>query len=1217
MREHLTPERKAKIREDFKEFLRSFTTSSEEGKPKRKYERKVEEMAFDEGKHDLVMDYSDLTLFSTEMVEELFSYPKEILNEFNTALEEEVERKNPDLEPSEVRKHRVRLKGFRREKDIRSLFGSEYIGELVSLNGVVAKATRVRPRLKKAMFRCKKCTHTFAYEIPTTYQEPRNCPAANCSNTNSFRMVEELEYEKFQILWVQEPLGRIPPGELPKSIPVRVRGDMTGEVRPGERITVYGILDSTPKDRLRKGDLPLYDTFVESTYIEGEEKESEVKLTADEKERIKDLKEDPELEEKVVGSIAPSIQGFENVKKAIAVALFEGTPKELGEGTRVRHTINVFLVGDPGTGKSRILRHASQVAPRGLYTSGKGSSAAGLTAATVKTDSGWGLEAGALVLADKGTACLHPDTRVIANNRFVRISDLFEEENSYPAKSNNENVRISERCDKVISLDKEKLEGVTSSSTRVRRKHYDGKMLEIKLRSGFELKVTPDHKLIDGDMKWKKAKDFSEGEKVIAPFNLKGHSNESYLLDIVPEDWLVCLSKREKEEIKGHVKRNYDTLSEFNHEHGLRRGVLSGRLQMKVGKFKKILKDLGIYKEWRTKKLSYGRSRGGQRLEVAKITPETCYILGFAYGDGHVRINKKHSEIEITQSSSHERQIDRLKEFYDRVTGKELALYEREGGRKDIKISSNLMAYLYVYLVKDNLQNLLRLNNECLKGFLAGVIDSDGCVSIKNYHDGRYKVAHINIQVSENIKENRTLALALRSLGGYARIKPTGEGKSHILLLTDRRSVRNINKELREYSVKTKQIPSKQTLTAGRIDRASEKLSKEVANSIRDEVSTSLLVEEGIWSTIYDYANSDRTPYKTQLGKIKDKIGSNLSDKVRKQIEKIKSEDHFLDEIREINEIEHEGYVYDLYVPDSHNFVAGGVFVHNCIDEFDKMDSKDRESLHEAMSNLSVSIAKAGNVATLNARTSVVAAANPKLGRYVKDRDLSENIDLPPTILSRFDLIFLMLDVPNEERDRKVATHVLDIHTRDKRPTPAFDREFFKKYILYARKNISPTLTSEARDRILDFYVEIRRSQDQTVPITMRQLESLVRIAEAHSKMLLREKATKESAEFAIDLMKNSLFQVARGGEGVDIDKVVAGTSTEERSRYMIVVDIIKERGEEYEEGGVPFEVIVEDAREKGIREGFVREVIKREKKRGSIYTPKENHYKVIPKGGP
>jgi len=230
----------------------------------------------------------------------------------------------------------------------------------------------------------------------------------------------------------------------------------------------------------------------------------------------------------------------------------------------------------------------------------------------------------------------------------------------------------------------------------------------------------------------------------------------------------------------------------------------------------------------------------------------------------------------------------------------------------------------------------------------------------------------------------------------------------------------------------------------------------------------------------------------------------------------------------------------------------------------------------------------------------------------VRDRDLSENIDLPPTLLSRFDLIFLMLDEPDEERDKEIATHVLNIHTKDKRPTPVFNKEFFKKYILYARRNISPTLTREARDRIFDFYLDLRESQSRPVPITIRQLESLIRIAEAHSKMLLREEATEESAEFAIDLMKSSLFQVAKGEGGIDIDKVTVGTSQTKRARYTVVLDILEERGEEYEDG-VPFEIIVEDAEEKGINENFVQDVLKEEKKRGRVYEPKRGHYAIVP----
>ena len=288
-----------------------------------------------------------------------------------------------------------------------------------------------------------------------------------------------------------------------------------------------------------------------------------------------------------------------------------------------------------------------------------------------------------------------------------------------------------------------------------------------------------------------------------------------------------------------------------------------------------------------------------------------------------------------------------------------------------------------------------------------------------------------------------------------------------------------------------------------------------------------------------------------------------------------------------------------------------------CIDEFDKMDPRDRVSIHEAMEQQTISIAKAGIVATLNARASVLAAANPAFGRYMPNRPVTENIDLPVTILSRFDLIFVITDRPNKEEDRKLAEYVLDFH-RNKYPElmdNLIPPSLLKKYIAYARKYVKPKLSEEAKRKLVDFYVAMRAKSegpDSPVAITPRQLEALVRLAEAHAKMALRDVVTEEDAEAAIELMTYFLRSVGVDVETkkIDIDVIMTGHSKSQREKVIIILDLIKQMVEERNGEPVKKTDVIQVAAERGIDEEFTRKVIERLLDNGELMEPRPGYIK-------
>jgi len=286
-----------------------------------------------------------------------------------------------------------------------------------------------------------------------------------------------------------------------------------------------------------------------------------------------------------------------------------------------------------------------------------------------------------------------------------------------------------------------------------------------------------------------------------------------------------------------------------------------------------------------------------------------------------------------------------------------------------------------------------------------------------------------------------------------------------------------------------------------------------------------------------------------------------------------------------------------------------------CIDEFDKMDPKDRVGIHEAMEQQTVSIAKAGIVATLNARASILAAANPAFGRYLHNRPVTENIDLPPTILSRFDLIFVITDMPNVERDKELANYVIDFH-RQYYPEAienVIPRDLLKKYIAYARRHVHPKLSEEAKKKLLDFYVEMRgRSQgvDSPIAITPRQLEALIRLAEAHAKMGLNEIVTEKDAEAAIELMMVFLQSVGYDVESrrIDIDIVMTGQSKSQRDRVNMLIELIERMIEEQGGEAVSREDVIARAGERGLTEAFVRRILEKLYESGDIIEPKPGY---------
>ena len=241
-----------------------------------------------------------------------------------------------------------------------------------------------------------------------------------------------------------------------------------------------------------------------------------------------------------------------------------------------------------------------------------------------------------------------------------------------------------------------------------------------------------------------------------------------------------------------------------------------------------------------------------------------------------------------------------------------------------------------------------------------------------------------------------------------------------------------------------------------------------------------------------------------------------------------------------------------------------------CIDEFDKMSDAARSILHEVMEQQTVSVAKAGIISSLNARTSVLAAANPVGSKYDKKKSIVENIQLPPTLLSRFDLIYLLLDHHDEHADRTLARHMVSLYY-DQPPeqlAPPLKKEELRDYIAYARAACFPVLSDEAGAALVKAYVEMRQTgYDPTsmshggaggahkrITATARQLDSLVRLSEALARMHLRNVVTEADVAEAVRLMKSALMDSATDKYGrIDMDLITGGIGAARREEMEVI----------------------------------------------------------------
>ncbi|KAI6782686.1 DNA replication licensing factor mcm2 [Emericellopsis cladophorae] len=303
---------------------------------------------------------------------------------------------------------------------------------LVRVSGVVTRRSGVFPQLQYVKFDCTKCGATLGPFQQESNVEVRISFCQNCQSRGPFTVnSEKTVYRNYQKLTLQESPGTVPAGRLPRTREVILLWDLIDSAKPGEEIEVTGIYRNNYDAQLNnRNGFPVFATILEANnVVKSHDQLAGFRMTQEDEKEIAKLKSDPNIIDRVIESVAPSIYGHTDVKTAVALSLFGGVPKTTKGGHHVRGDINVLLLGDPGTAKSQVLKYVEKTAHRAVFATGQGASAVGLTA-SVRRDpmtSEWTLEGGALVLADRGT-CLIDEFDKMNDQDRTSIHEAMEQQ---------------------------------------------------------------------------------------------------------------------------------------------------------------------------------------------------------------------------------------------------------------------------------------------------------------------------------------------------------------------------------------------------------------------------------------------------------------------------------------------------------------------------------------------------------------------------------------------------------------------------------------------------------------------------------------------------------------------------------------------------------------------------------------------------------------------
>ncbi len=1133
------------------------------------YKHKINEVILAyPGKKSIDVDYQDLEKFDTDLADRLITDPEHTIK----AAEESIKSMNLKAAVGIFTPH-VRFFNLTGSDILIEKIDSSKIGALIAFKGVVTRRADIMHKIKLAVYGCEVCDSKFKFIVEKNFIPPRRCPS--CKKMSLVALTDDSTFLDVQRAEVQELLERVRGGTPAAKIELWLEDDLVNSLVPGDNIEVSGILKLKPPMKFKNRQELVYSRFIDVLHVRNLKRDfEEIEITQEDERRILELSTKPDLEKIIATSIAPHIYGYEEVKRAIALQLFGGTRGKLIRGSvPVRDDIHILLIGDPGIAK-----------------------------------------------------CVDGSTKVIlADGSVQKISDIVEDtfvkkgrvktDDGYYTKSNHD----------LLSFDLDAK--IHNSKATVFWKLKSTPVLhKVKTSSGKEVIVTPEHPFFvsdNGFVKAKKASEVKEKDFIATPRILpingslqklpvckkgKTNSNKPLLPEYLTNDFARMLGYLIGDGCMRKTKTSYE-VSLTNCEEKI------------LEDFRNILISFNI---------PYTERKNKGATEIAVFSLELGRVLEKIGATGKART--KIIPQSILRSPNYV-----LKEFLrgyfdcDSTVGKE-GLTIVSASKELIQLTQYallrfgiLSQFHHTHSRATNGKNLkksvyyrLSILGENAKKFYGDI----GFISRKNTSKaGKFK------------KKFNTNVDVVPNLSGILKALRTSLFLTQFECMVKRTSYQHYERGDRN--------PSYSALS--RVLEAFEDRYKKIEGTLEDE---------------------DKREIKNKLSILTKLCNSHI----------------FWDRVLSNRRIDgKDRWLYDLQVDPAHNFVANGLIVHNsqflqnstrlapksiyvsgksvtatgltvsaekdelgdggwtlkagalvlasggCVslDEFDKISEEDRSALHEVLESQTVSVAKAGIVAKFRAKTAVLAAANPKYGRFDQTKNIAEQFQIPPTLLSRFDLIFPIFDILDEEKDSKLADHILNSHvdagTGEYRKEEEYtvDTELLRKYIAYARRNTRPLLTKESTDMIKNFYIDLRKigKDSGSVAITPRYLEGLVRLSESNAKMRLSPLVEVRDTDVAITLMNYVLSKVMTDRETgrIDSDIIATGhsrTQVERMQKVDTIRDIIRVQMKQYDSAEV--DAVITEAQKYGIDEPVARRILDELLRKGELYEKEPGHVRLV-----
>ena len=929
------------------------------------------------------------------------------------------------------------------------------------------------------------------------------------------------------------------------------------------------------------------------------------------------------------GVVAEEIATIETVK----------SPDDWVYDLEVAGTHN-YLTNNIISHNSQMLSYIENIAPRSVYTSGKGSSSAGL--------------------------CVTGDTLVHTNEGFRQIRDLVASDLPEPV----DDETAVEKEVGLQTFDREAGEMKSDTSSHAWRMP-EKECRRLETAHGKELEASRSTPVLtcgsDG-MEWTEISAVEPGEYVAVPRYDDLDRSEigvREFLELTTEK--VRLTDETVEFLREELTAAFGSLRDAAAVLDLSENFIYLHLKNRhvpLDKLDRMLEAVGATRE--DVSIERAMLRHGDGVTLPETFDEDLmYLLGLVFGDGDISLNRRDGNRGMVRISNSDTQLlEGAADIFETKFDKRPDIERQADKVPCIRVNSATIARLFanagMQTPKEGLALDPRLTTAAhADAFLRGLMDADGSVSARNDGGSSVLMSTISDDLAEQVQ------LMLETYGVRAQTRERDRRGTYELASGGTIESKHVQHHIEIYGADIDRYAENIGFaSAAKAEALQEIVSTERRQRETMPVGSALAVTEGSAGEYYMNVHRGDNPGRARARSMLQDIDLGPAEPLVREV--VDAELRWDEVVAVENTGEKE--VFDLTVPETHNFVGNGLVTHNtaaavqddfgdgqqwtleagalvladkgiaAVDELDKMASDDRSAMHEALEQQKISISKAGINATLKSRCSLLGAANPKYGRFDQYEPIGEQIDLEPALISRFDLIFTVTDKPDPEKDGKLADHILktnyagELNTQRDRITtseftqqqvddvteevaPDIDADLLRKYIAHAKRSCFPTMTDEAKAAIREFYVDLRSKgadEDAPIPVTARKLEALVRLAEASARVRLSDTVEEEDAERSVDIVRSCLQDIGVDPETgqFDADVVETGTSKTQRDRIKNIKGLISDIEEEFEEGA-PIAEVLDRADEIGMDATKAEDEIEKLRRKGEVYEPKQDHLRT------